>query len=287
MAAMPLLTTEYRLWVERLLKDSLLVWRAEEEAVCLRDLLARLVGLRPSVYSHLGSDGLGAAMWSVRVRPIGLRSGGAERHAVRLNDLLLALAAVWPAPVADPGPDVTEAGLANGQHSPVVYFVERDGLVKIGTTTKIDSRLERLHRGDAALPGMTISPVRLLAIMPGDRGVERSVHELFRSLRRGGEWFEHAEPLAGFVAAVSAAGHVPKPLSSRPLLAPRMAHHRHSSLAVADAARIRTRWPEGLPGRGAQRMLRAQLGWHAGKATNALRAYRDRADLNSMQVDER
>jgi hypothetical protein len=53
----------------------------------------------------------------------------------------------------------------------------------------------------------------------------------------------------------------------------------HSDRAVADAATIRGRWPGGVPERGAQRMVRAELGWHAGKATNALRAYQDRADL--------
>lgn len=54
---------------------------------------------------------------------------------------------------------------------------------------------------------------------------------------------------------------------------------QHSDLAITDAATIRERWPNGLPGRGAQRMVRGELGWHAGKATNALRAYQAQADL--------
>lgn len=53
----------------------------------------------------------------------------------------------------------------------------------------------------------------------------------------------------------------------------------HSDLAVEDAATIRNRWPDGLPDRGGQRMVRTELGWHAGKATNAVRAYQDQADL--------
>lgn len=53
----------------------------------------------------------------------------------------------------------------------------------------------------------------------------------------------------------------------------------HSDLAVEDAATIRARWPGGLPERGGQRMVRAELGWHAAKATNAVRAYQDQADL--------
>lgn len=55
----------------------------------------------------------------------------------------------------------------------------------------------------------------------------------------------------------------------------------HSALAVSDAATIRGRWPDGLPDRGAQRLVRAELGWHPGKATNAIRAYVDRADLTT------
>jgi hypothetical protein len=54
----------------------------------------------------------------------------------------------------------------------------------------------------------------------------------------------------------------------------------HSPTAVADAATIRQRYPTGLPDRGAQRALRTALGWHAGKATNAIRAYLDGADLS-------
>lgn len=59
----------------------------------------------------------------------------------------------------------------------------------------------------------------------------------------------------------------------------------HSDLAVADAATIRATYPDGLPEVGAQRRLRADppdgLGWHAGKASKALAAYRAHADLTT------
>jgi hypothetical protein len=55
----------------------------------------------------------------------------------------------------------------------------------------------------------------------------------------------------------------------------------HSTMAIADAAAIRAEYPDGLPDRGAQRKLRDELGWHSGKATNALRAYQDQADLTA------
>lgn len=57
----------------------------------------------------------------------------------------------------------------------------------------------------------------------------------------------------------------------------------HTALAVSDAATIRATYPDGLPELGAQRKLRAPapdgLGWHAGKASKALAAYRAGADL--------
>jgi hypothetical protein len=59
----------------------------------------------------------------------------------------------------------------------------------------------------------------------------------------------------------------------------------HSALAVQDAATIRATYPDGLPDRGAQRLLRSAppegLGWHADKASRALRAYLAGADLTT------
>ena len=50
----------------------------------------------------------------------------------------------------------------------VVYFVEREGLVKIGITKKLDKRLKEISGGSAMIEGMTIGPVRLLGSIPGD-----------------------------------------------------------------------------------------------------------------------
>jgi len=92
------------------------------------------------------------------------------------------------------------------QRRRVVYFVERHGFVKIGTTSDLRSRIYSLNRGDSAIPGMTVSPVFLLAVMPGGRPVERSVHQMFAKLRFDGEWFLFEEPLVGFVRSVAASG---------------------------------------------------------------------------------
>ncbi|WP_036405291.1 GIY-YIG nuclease family protein [Microbispora rosea] len=93
----------------------------------------------------------------------------------------------------------------------VTYFVERHGFVKIGTTSDLRSRIASLNRGDSAIPGMTVSPVNLLAVMPGGRPVERAIHQTFAKLRFDGEWFLFDEPLVGFVRSVAAAAEETNP----------------------------------------------------------------------------
>lgn len=87
----------------------------------------------------------------------------------------------------------------------VVYFVRRDGLVKIGTTGGLSSRIASLSRGCSAAEDGLTGEVELLAAMPGGRAVEKSIHEMFASLRYAREWFFLEEPLTGFIRAVDAA----------------------------------------------------------------------------------
>lgn len=70
-----------------------------------------------------------------------------------------------------------------------VYFVERDGFIKIGTTIRLRDRLNALSRGQMP-EGMTVGPVRLLATMPGDHFIERCLHLRFAEYRiPKTEWF--------------------------------------------------------------------------------------------------
>lgn len=71
----------------------------------------------------------------------------------------------------------------------LVYFVEREGFIKIGYSTVLVGRLAELARGANSIAGMTVGPVRLLATMAGDKRKERDLHARFESLRVGGEWF--------------------------------------------------------------------------------------------------
>ncbi len=73
----------------------------------------------------------------------------------------------------------------------VVYFMEREGLVKIGVTKNIDKRIREVSRGSAMPKGMTVGPVRLLGTIPGAYDEERALHKKFWRYRVGGEWFTY------------------------------------------------------------------------------------------------
>lgn len=82
-----------------------------------------------------------------------------------------------------------------------VYFVERDGFVKIGVTTNLEKRLQSLARGGALMPaGMTIGPITVLATMRGTRANEAYLHKRFAHLRIEGEWFLLDETIHDFIA---------------------------------------------------------------------------------------
>lgn len=81
----------------------------------------------------------------------------------------------------------------------VVYFVEREGLIKIGVSANLDKRLSDIGKGSSMLPGMTIGPVTLLATESGDRTLEQSLHQRFRKTRVAGEWFRPSKALHSYI----------------------------------------------------------------------------------------
>jgi hypothetical protein len=76
----------------------------------------------------------------------------------------------------------------------VIYFIQagKAGPIKIGLTYDVSLRLSILQIGSPL-------PLRLLAIQPGKRDVEISLHERFSALRLHGEWFEPAEELLDYI----------------------------------------------------------------------------------------
>ena len=82
----------------------------------------------------------------------------------------------------------------------LVYFLARDGLVKIGTSMSLPGRARDIGKGSSMICGMTVGPVRILATMPGDRRHEDFLHRRFAHLRVDGEWFLPGDDLCQFMA---------------------------------------------------------------------------------------
>ncbi|MFF7147483.1 GIY-YIG nuclease family protein [Streptomyces griseoaurantiacus] len=83
----------------------------------------------------------------------------------------------------------------------VVYFVRREGLIKIGVTTNLDARLRSIGKGSSMPPGMTVGPVELLATTPGDSFFEHKLHAQFSEHRIAGtEWFHPTPRLLRLIA---------------------------------------------------------------------------------------
>ena len=74
-----------------------------------------------------------------------------------------------------------------------VYFMEREGLVKIGISSNVPKRVQEVSRGSSMISGMTVGPVRLLGTRPGGRDEESRLHKLFKEARVAGEWFRLSE----------------------------------------------------------------------------------------------
>jgi len=110
-----------------------------------------------------------------RVIDAGLKSASRERDANTRE----AIAAELKASTARPG-----------SHAPLVYYMRRGELVKIGTTTNIGSRFT------------SVSPDGIMAIEPGSYDVEAARHLQFRPLWRRGEWYELKPELAEHVVQV-------------------------------------------------------------------------------------
>lgn len=77
-----------------------------------------------------------------------------------------------------------------------VYFAQADDRVKIGWSKQVASRIAQLQTGCP-------SPLKLLGVIPGARGLERQLHERFAGLRLTGEWFRAAPELLDHIATVT------------------------------------------------------------------------------------
>jgi hypothetical protein len=69
-----------------------------------------------------------------------------------------------------------------------VYFVRAGNLVKIGCSINPRKRLSSMQSGCP-------TELELVAVVPGDRDMESSLHDLLADCRVRGEWFELPEDM--------------------------------------------------------------------------------------------
>ena len=76
----------------------------------------------------------------------------------------------------------------------LIYFIQAgdDGPIKIGITTCLKRRLAQLQK-------TSHRALRVLTTMPGDREIEKVLHEGFAICRLCGEWFEPHGALLEFI----------------------------------------------------------------------------------------
>ena len=72
-----------------------------------------------------------------------------------------------------------------------VYFAERDGRIKIGTSNQVDARMREL--GTA-----------LLCQLPGGFDIEKALHERFALYALGHEWFRDSPEIRAFIGLAEA-----------------------------------------------------------------------------------
>ena len=88
-----------------------------------------------------------------------------------------------------------------------VYFAERDGFVKIGRTSDLKKRMHDIGKGSCMPQGMSVGPVRLLAVIYCACETktcvrERHFHDKFRSQWLEGEWFLLDQELSSFIGGL-------------------------------------------------------------------------------------
>src|ERR1700744_2003491 len=88
---------------------------------------------------------------------------------------------------------------------PTVYFVERDGFVKIGYTANFANGLYHLNKGTSFPRGMTVGPVDVIAVVAcgPDRSDEKRLHARFANDRLPrSEWFYPSEELLAHLCSL-------------------------------------------------------------------------------------
>lgn len=78
----------------------------------------------------------------------------------------------------------------------IVYFIEGDGVIKIGFSTDVGKRLADLRTGTAA-------KIELIEYARASREVERAIHQILASERVRGEWFKASDKTIDLMYLIS------------------------------------------------------------------------------------
>jgi hypothetical protein len=147
------------------------------------------------------SDGTTSAQAAVREL---FASGHIERHAIRNKTGKLRCVTVLAGTVTlGDGETLAALTVKMIPRGPVVYFVQRGGLIKIGTASNLKSRLSSIAAGGSMPPGMTPGPVVVLATEPGHFARETKLHDQFADDRAHGEWFHPSPALLQYIASLN------------------------------------------------------------------------------------
>lgn len=90
-----------------------------------------------------------------------------------------------------------------------VYLIKSDNFIKIGYSETPLSRASSMQTGNP-------HELELMAVIPGDTGLEAYLHERFADLWVRGEWFEYTGLLEIFVNVCQSVFPVPKPEAPAP-----------------------------------------------------------------------
>lgn len=97
-----------------------------------------------------------------------------------------------------PAPKPIQIEFSNLEAGDLVYFLYSAGLVKIGYTADIYKRF-------ADLKSMGGAPAQLIAVIPGNKSFEKSLHRMFKADRKHGEWFKISADIRRFLGCLDEA----------------------------------------------------------------------------------
>jgi hypothetical protein len=146
---------------------------------------ADMIGIPEDVFRELAAKGSITTPWHIGREPL------YEREVIEslvrdLDDSDAELAAMLELREIDAPKDKSVGSY--------VYFLESNGLIKIGRAKSIKNRLRSLRSGSS-------SPIRLIHYVNGGKSQEAIFHKRFKHLRQHLEWFLLEEDLRDYLVS--------------------------------------------------------------------------------------